>query len=67
MLVHRIYETEVGTDYPVVEHRFFGSTQQQAIDVYNAHRRTDEFLRGCDDRRKWGGIECVTTVHFERI
>ena len=58
--IHRIYEPEgAGFEYPVVEHRFYGKTRAEAVHYYEAHRKTDVFLRDCDDRGKWRQVTCL--------
>lgn len=68
IVVHGIYEQ--GSDQPVVEHRFFGDTLEKAIAVYKAHRKTDEFLRSCDETGQWiapGGRPHVICRSFVRV
>ena len=44
-IVSKIFEE--GTPFPVVVHAFNGTTLQQAQAFYQAHMKTDGFLRGC--------------------
>jgi hypothetical protein len=58
--IHRIYEPEgAGLEYPVVEHRFYGRTRQEAVHYYEAHRTSDTFMRDCHDRGRWRQVNCV--------
>jgi len=58
IVIHRIYERDIGPRRPVVEHRFFGDTRAQAMGVFKAHMTTDSFLRGCQLKQKFGNIDC---------
>lgn len=44
----------------VVEHRFFGETQEKAAAIYRAHLKTDAFLRGCVTAGAWTSVACRT-------
>lgn len=61
-----IYEASVGRAYPVVQHNFFGETQEEALGYYEAHLTTDAFLRGCVERQRWKQIECSTQSYWRR-
>lgn len=66
-LVHSIYEPEgAGMRYPILQHVFIGKTREEAIGYFDAHRKTDAFLRGCEERGRWQAVKCVTTLHWER-
>ena len=65
VILHRIYEG--ANREPVVEHRFYGRTPEQAERIYRAHRSTDSFLRGCDDNRRFGKIQCRSEVERRKI
>jgi len=47
----RVYQIVVDTfeakPYPVVTHVFTGASQKEAQAYYQAHLKTDAFLRGC--------------------
>lgn len=50
IIIHRIYDE--GNEL-IVEHRFFGATLEKVLSIYKAHRKTDSFLRDCDDKGEW--------------
>lgn len=62
-----IFEPGVGMDYPVVQHRFFGKTQAEATRYHASHRKTDSFMRGCEDRGKWDGVNCHAETSVRRV
>lgn len=62
-----VFEASVGRDYPVVSHVFYGKTQSEATDYYEAHLETDEFLRDCVARGQWDEVECWSESHWERL
>lgn len=64
-VIHDIYEE--GNPIPVVRHIFMGQSQEEALGYYEAHRKTDAFLRSCDDRGRWGGIDCKTEGWVDQI
>jgi hypothetical protein len=53
--MHRIVHTIYEGDTPVVQHVFLGATRNRALQVYAAHKTSDAFLRGCDDRGVYHG------------
>jgi hypothetical protein len=53
----QIFEQAV-PGYPVVEHIFFGKTQQEAQHVANAHAKADKFFAGCTQKGDYQGITC---------
>lgn len=63
ILVNRIYEP--GTPYPVVEHRFFGQTKEEAEGTYHAHLAADAFLRGCVESGLYAGkVACRSEMFW---
>jgi hypothetical protein len=59
-IVHTIYEG----DTPVVQHVFLGSTREQALQVYAAHKASDAFLSACDDQGVYrGNVFCRSVVY----
>lgn len=49
--------------YPVVTHVFTGRTREEAWGYHDAHRRSDSFLRQCEDRGRFQGqVTCRTSV-----
>ena len=65
--VHRIYESEVGDAYPVVEHVFYGRTRDEAVHYFHSHMKTDSFLRGCETKGRWDGVKCRTESFVTKI
>lgn len=63
----RIYESEVGPSYPVVEHVFYGKTKDEAQGYCRAHLGTDTFFRGCVEDNKFDGIDCWHDSYWERV
>lgn len=62
-----IFEKSVGSDYPVVEHAFFGRTKDEALGYFRAHLTTDDFLRSCVERNVWDGVECWSETRWEKL
>jgi hypothetical protein len=65
-----------GREIPVVRHELYGDTRERAVEVLEAHCKSDRFLRACLPAIKrpgvtWskfeGRVECRTTVRLERI
>ena len=48
----RVEIYEAATDYqiPIVVHLFHGRTREEALGYHNAHRKSDAFLRECEDK-----------------
>jgi len=67
VLVHSIYEQDVGDDYPVVRHSFYGKTPAEALHYYESHLKTDSFLRGCQTKGRWNQVVCKTEITLERL
>jgi len=67
VIVHRTYEKAIGPRRPVVEHRFFGDTRAQAMGVFQAHMQSDAFLRDCQNKQRFGNIDCWTEYSIERV
>jgi hypothetical protein len=44
----------------IVRHMFYGNTKERAWAVYQAHLRSDAFLRGCEERGHYGTVACST-------
>lgn len=65
-VVHQI--TEGNDPRPVVTHLFHGDTPEEAMAVYEAHRKTDAFLRACDSKGSFEGrVTCHSAAHLERV
>ena len=58
-LVVDIYELESTTAYPVLRHVFYGVTKEEAEGTFGAHMKTDAFLRGCVQKQRWDGVDCM--------
>jgi len=53
--------------YAIVEHRFRGETQEEADSYYQAHMRSDRFLRECIERGQFDGrVQCRNKVKWVR-
>lgn len=58
-----IYEAAAEYSYPVVTHIFMGKTRDEAWGYHAAHRRTDSFLKTCEDRGVFGQeVRCRAIV-----
>lgn len=44
-----IYEEATGYKYPVVSHVFYGKTRKEAWNYHESHRKSDSFLKQCED------------------
>lgn len=60
-----IFEGETSDDYPVVSHSFYGRTRAEAKGYFEAHKKTDEFLRACLETGRWNGVECWTESYWD--
>ena len=67
VVVHSIFEEASAYAYPIVVHQFYGRTQEEAEGYFRAHKRTDEFLRGCDDKGKWKMVTCKSVKQLFRF
>lgn len=59
------------TGVPLIEHRFFGRTQEEANARYQKHLEADAFLRACGDYaagkpQDYNGTPCRSTWRWER-
>jgi hypothetical protein len=67
-LVVDIFEPAgAGTDYPVVQHTFYGRTKREAEGYFKSHMKTDVFLRDCVTRQRWERVACTATMRWERV
>ena len=58
-----ISEAATGHAYPIVTHLFRGRTREEAWGYHEAHRRSDSFLRECEDKRLFRGqVRCRARV-----
>jgi hypothetical protein len=62
----KIYESEVGDAYPVVEHVFRGKTKAEAQGYYESHLKTDTFLRNCVEKSRWRDVNCYAVAYWAR-
>jgi hypothetical protein len=59
-----VHDTFEKGSTPVVRHVFAGKTLDKARRYYAAHRRSDAFMRQCDDQGNFAGrVPCHTRVH----
>lgn len=49
-LIVEHYEAATGWAFPIVTHQFLGRDRDEAMRYYDSHRRSDRFLRECEDR-----------------
>ena len=55
-----VHDTFEGSNL-VVRHVFFGRTPDEAMAIYKAHKKSDRFLRDCDDLGNFEGrFRCST-------
>jgi hypothetical protein len=59
-----IYEPGTSTAYPVLRHVFFGVDEDEAYGYFEAHMTTDEFLRGCVEKGRWNGLDCIAKAKW---
>lgn len=58
---------EPSRDFPVVQHRFNGRTREEARGYHEAHRKSDSFLRQCEDKGVFDGrVMCRAIVREGR-
>jgi hypothetical protein len=58
-----IYEAATNYAYPVVTHLFNGRTKAEAWRYHDSHRKTDTFLRQCEDRGTFSeSVRCRAVV-----
>lgn len=56
-----VHDTFEKGSTPVVRHVFTGDTPEKARRFYQAHRKSDAFMRECDDRGIFNGrVQCRT-------
>ncbi len=59
-----VHDTFEKGSTPVVRHIFVGRTADKARRYYAAHRRSDAFMRQCDDQGNFANrVPCHTRVH----
>lgn len=66
-IVHRIYEKNVGSEYPVVEHVFYGKDEEEARSYFDAHAKADKFFSGCEGEGRFGDIECWAETRVAEV
>ena len=59
--------SEAATDYefPVVTHTFTGRTRKEAWHYHDSHLKSDEFLRLCEKKGKFGSVKCQSEIIAE--
>lgn len=61
------YEWDGAQWIPVVRHELYGPTYERAVEVYQAHMRSDRFLSACSTSGHFGDVRCRTETHAEQI
>ena len=56
-----IYESN---SYPVVSHIFYGKTKKESYGYFQAHMKTDEFLRAAVLYQKYKGMLLVVEINY---
>lgn len=64
-IVQHIFEGEESA--PTLTHIFYGETRERALAVYNAHMKTDSFMRACTIERQFRDFRCHARSHFEHL
>jgi hypothetical protein len=58
-----IYERATHFAYPIVQHRFIGKTPPEAAGYHQAHKKSDRFLRECEDKGMFeGSVSCHAVI-----
>lgn len=60
----RLEVDEATLAYPVLRHTFYGVTKDEAQGTFEAHLKTDAFLRGCVEKERWDGVHCVYVARW---
>ena len=66
----RLYQIRIdvfeSADYPVVTHLFTGKTKKEAWRYHESHRKSDAFLRQCEDKGRFGkDVRCEARITKE--
>lgn len=64
-VVVEISEAATNYEFPVVSHVFYGRTRKEAWGYHDSHRKTDVFLRDCENKGKWSNVTCRAQIAFE--
>lgn len=59
-----IYESAAGDDFPVVRHQFYGKTRKEAKGYYEAHMKTDKFMKDCVEKKQWKKVKCQSKKYW---
>lgn len=51
----------------VLEHIFYGRTQQEAEGYATSHAKTDSFFRGCTTENRWDGVTCYSRAEWQQL
>lgn len=51
----------------VLQHSFFGATQEEAQGIFQAHMRTDQFLRDCTTSGHWQNVTCRSEATWQQL
>ncbi len=63
----RIFERQNNTWVPVLDHIFYGRTQDEAVRISEAHSKTDSFYRGCVTQNRWENVTCRAESWWEKL
>ncbi len=63
-IISKIWEKEL--PYPIVVHVFNGETLKQANGFFQAHMKTDAFMRECIEKGHFADFACREEHHIER-
>ena len=62
-----IFEQSVGENYPVVEHVFYGRTKAECEKYYQAHMKSDRFMRSCVQNNRFNSVNCWSEIEWEDL
>jgi len=59
-----IYEPDgpMGMLHPILDHVFYGLTEEEANGYMRAHMRTDSFLCSCVSHQRFKSMRCVASM-----
>ncbi len=63
-IVQNIYEGDERE--PTLTHVFYGETRKRAGEVYQAHMRSDSFMRDCVTQGRFSDFSCRAESYLER-
>lgn len=65
MMVYVVDTFEDASATPVLEHRFYGQTQQQALQYFEAHLQYDAFLNAAQNIGYFSGMRVHNYARWE--